>query len=209
MSPPLKYKTPQEDRQNRMTSIIDEVLGSEYWSLTIDHFSIEENLLERCTKINCIVKMHDNAFNIQEVGKGPIDALFNGLRNNFKKSFLSFEGISFSSFSIEGDIAPASEDMSSEVECMLVIASDTNFKPLVYRHKDTSINRAAVITVLKAVEYYINSERAMKKLKFWAEDAKRRNRGDLYEQNIMKMSLLLEGASYSGSFIDKADDIEA
>ena len=88
MSPPLKYKTPQEDRQNRMTSIIDEVLGSEYWRLTIDHFSIEENLLERYTKINCIVKMHDNVFNIQEVGKGPIDALFNGLRNNFKKSFL-------------------------------------------------------------------------------------------------------------------------
>ena len=188
--------------------IIDEALDGEYWHLTIDRFSIEEDLVEKCTKINCTVQMHDKTFNIQETGKGPIDALFNGLRNNFKKSYLSFESLSFDNFSIEGDVAPATGDMSSEVECMLVIASETNFKPLVYRHKDASINRAAITTVLKAVEYYINSERAMKKLKFWADDAKLRNRGDLYEQNVMKMSLLLEGASYSGSLVDTLDEFE-
>ena len=191
-----------------MISIVKEVLDDEYWHLVINRLLIEEDIIEKCTKIKCAVQIHKSVFSIEETGRGPIDALFNGLRNNLKKSYLSFEGLSLDSFSIEGDVAPLSADMSSEVECMLAIASDTNFKPLIYRHKDASINRAAVATVLNAVEYYINSERAMKKLKFWADDAKRRNRGDLYEDSTTKMSLLLEGASYSGSFVVTPDEYE-
>jgi hypothetical protein len=208
MSPPLKYKTPQEQRYKKMIAIVKEVLSDDYWKLSIDKLLIEEDLRERTTKIKCLVQLNEKTFAIEETGKGPIHALFNGLKNNFKKSYLSFKGLSFRDFSIEGDIDHSSRDMSSEVECILSIDSDSNHHPLIYRHKDTSINRAAIAVVLNAVEYYINSERAMKLLRNWAQDARKRNRGDLYEDSTLKMSLLLEGASYSESLLLGADTYE-
>ena len=87
--------------------------------------------------------------------------------------------------------------MSSEIECTLSIVGVNAREPLIYRCRDTSINRAAVCVVLSAVEYYINSERAMKKLKRWVKSAQKRSRGDLLEKSVLKMSKLLEGVSYT------------
>jgi len=208
MSPPLRYKTPQEQRHVEMVAIVREVLDDDYWQLSIDKLSIEENLREKTTKISCVVRMNEKDVSIEETGSGPIDALFNGLKNNFKKSYLSFHGLNFHGFSIEGDVDRNSLMMSSEVECVLTIASVNVHNNLIYRHRDASINRAAICVVLNAVEYYINSERAMKKLREWAADAQRRNRGDLFEQCVLKMSRLLEGASYTDTLVTLSDKHE-
>tara|TARA_Y100000310_G_scaffold284202_1_gene306837 strand:+ start:3527 stop:4162 length:636 start_codon:yes stop_codon:yes gene_type:complete len=196
MSPPLKYKTPQEQRCKEMASIVRGVLAGDYWDLGIDELSIEENLREKSTKIACLVHLNKENFTIEEVGRGPIDALFNGLKNNFKKSYLSFHGLNFYEFSISGDVGDSSLNMASEVECTLSITSVNIHKPLIYRCRDASINRAAVCVVLAAVEYYINSERAMKILRECVKDAQERGRGDLLEESVLKMSKLLEGVSY-------------
>ena len=200
MSPPLKYKTPQEERHKEMISIVRDVLGEDYWEIIIEKLTIQENLLERYTEVACLIYMNDKSFSIKETGRGPIDALFNGLKNNFKESYLSFNGLNFCEFSIDGDVGN-SLNSASEVECTLAISSTNNHNPLIYRYKDASINRAAICVVLSAIEYYINSERAMKKLRRWAADAQRRNRADLFQQNVLKMSRLLEGASYTDTLV--------
>lgn len=197
MSPPLKYKTPEEEKQKEMMSIVRGVLAEDYWELSVDKLFIEEDLLERLTRVKCIVKLNEESLTIEEVGRGPIDALFNGLKDGFKESYLSLNGLAFYSFSIEGDVGDSSPDAATAVEAALSIASDSNYFPLIYRHKDASINRAAITAVLNAVEYYINSERAMKKLHARAADARERNRGDILNECILKMTPLLEGVSYS------------
>jgi len=196
MSPPLKYKTLQEEKHTEMVSVVKEVLAGDYWALNINNLSIEEDLCKKTTRISCQVHLNDESFVVEEVGRGPIDALFNGLKDNLKKSYLSFHGLNFYEFSISGDVGVPSSDMSSEVECTLSISSVNVQKPLIYRCRDASINRAAICVVLNAVEYYVNSERAMRKLKKWAKDAQNRNRADLLQKNVLKMSKLLEGVSY-------------
>ena len=200
MSPFLKYRTPQEQRHVEMAAIVKDVLEDDYWKITIDSLSIQEDLRDKTTKVSCIVNLNQETFTIEETGHGPIDALFNGLKNSFKNLYLSFRGLNICGFAIEGDIDP-NLNMSSEVECVLSISSDNNFKPQIYRQRDASINRAAICVVLSAVEYYINSERAIKILRKWAADAQKRNRGDLFEQCVMKMSKLIEGASYTDTLV--------
>ena len=208
MSPPLKYETLQEQKHKEMVLVVKEVLAGDYWDLSIDELSIEENLLKKFTKVACLVHLNDENFAIEETGRGPIDALFNGLKNNFKKSYLSFHGLNFYEFSISGDVGDSSLDMASEVECTLSITSVNVQKPLIYRCRDASINRAAICVVLSAIEYYINSERAMRKLKKWAKDARERNRGDLLEESVLKMSKLLEGVSYEAALATISDEEE-
>ena len=188
-----------------MVAIVKEVLDEDYWEIKIDNLRIEEDLCTKSTKVSCIINLNDKAIQIEESGHGPIDALFNGLKNSFKKSYLSFRGLSICGFSIEGDI-DRKLNMSSEVECTLTISSDSNFRPQIYRYRDASINRAAICVVLNAVEYYINSERAMKILRSWAADAQKRNRGDLFDQSVMKMSKLIEGASYTDTLVTLSEN---
>ena len=197
MSPPLKYKTPEEEKQKEMMSIVRDVLAEDYWELSIDKLFIEEDLLERLTKVRCIAKLNKKSFTIEKVGRGLVDALFNGLKDSFKAPYLSLSGLTFYSFSIEGDVGDPSPDPSTAVEAALSVAGDSNYFPLIYRHKDASINRATTTAVLNAIEYYINSERAMKKLYARANDARERNRDDILNECILKMTPLLEGVSYS------------
>lgn len=196
MPPSLTRRTPQEEKQAIMNKIAKEVLGDKYLNVTIRRLDIKEDFKSNLTKVSCTVMLGKKPFRIQEEGKGPIDALFKGFVNKFKGEYISLESLYFDSFSIKGDAQNNIIESSAIAEAVLVIAGNRTNKVLTFRDRATSINKAAINVVLKAFEHYINSERAIKILSKCAKDAKRRNRGDLYDHFIEQMAVLVESVSY-------------
>jgi hypothetical protein len=58
---------------------------------------------------------------------------------------------------------------------------------------------ASVDVVCKTIEFFVNSERAVLRLKQLIKDASERNRGDLYNQYTLKLSELVFNTSYEKS----------
>ena len=94
--------------------------------------------------------------------------------------------------------------LSAAVETLFVVRNDHG-EDLVFRNKSTSVNRASVKSVLKAVEFFVNMERAVKLLHTAIKDAKERNRGDLVTAYTMKLSELVHTTSYT-DVLDKGEN---
>ena len=65
-----------------------------------------------------------------------------------------------------------------------------------FRHVGKSFVAASVIALTKAIEFYINSEKAFKKLKFLISDAEKRNRSDIKQGYVSKISAIVKVTSY-------------
>ena len=202
MPPSLTRKTPQEEKQATMNKVAREVLGNKYLNVAVRRLDIKEDFKNNLTKISCTVTLGKKPHRIQEEGKGPIDALFKGFVNKFKSEYPSLKNLCFDGFSIKGDVENNIIKPSAMAEAVLIIAGNRTGNALTFRDRATSINKAAINVVLKAFEHYINSERAIKILSKCVKDAKRRNRGDLYDRFIKQMAILVEGVSYE-KILDK------
>ena len=58
------------------------------------------------------------------------------------------------------------------------------------------MNKAAINVVLQAVEHFINSEKAVVRLRDYVKDASKRNRGDLVDRYVRQLSELVKNTSY-------------
>jgi len=179
-----------------MNKIAREVLDSKYLNVAVRSLDIKEDFKNNLTKISCTVTLGKKPYRIQEEGKGPIDALFKGFVNKFKSEYSSLKNLCFDGFSIKGDVENNIIKPSAMAEAVLIITGNRVSNVLTFRDRATSINKAAINVVLKAFEHYINSERAIKILSKCVKDAKKRNRGDLYDRFIKQMAILVEGVSY-------------
>ena len=72
-------------------------------------------------------------------------------------------------------------------------------KLIPFRSRDHSMITACVGVVCETVEFFVNSERAVHRFKYLIDNARQRNRGDLYEQYTYLLSSLVCNTSYEES----------
>ena len=183
--------------------IAREVLESKYVSLQMEgNFQIEEDLGNDSTKIHCVVAItgsqDKNTMIIEGEGKGPIDAFFKSLRKELAREYTSLNTFRFREFSAVAELNKRytkTSGSSAAVEIAFVVQNGRG-EDLIFRDKSTSVNKASVKSVLKAVEYFVNMEKAVKLLHSAIKDAKERNRGDLVGAYTLKLAELVSTTSY-------------
>jgi hypothetical protein len=194
--------TPGEPRLKLYEKIAREVLEDKYLSLQMSgNFKIEENLQDEITKIHCVIEatgsQDRNIMVIEGKGEGPIDAFFKSIKKELSGEYESLKTFRFKEFGAVTEINNGTRKLglSAAVETLFVVQNDRG-EDLVFRNKSTSVNRASVKSVLKAVEYFVNMEKAVKLLHAAIENASERNRGDLVVAYTLKLSELVHTTSY-------------
>tara|TARA_Y100000034_G_C6895103_1_gene412512 strand:+ start:159 stop:755 length:597 start_codon:yes stop_codon:yes gene_type:complete len=183
--------------------IARELLEDKYVSLRMQgHFKIEEDLENDITKIHCAVAMtgsqDKNTMIIEGKGKGPVDAFFKSIRKELSSEYTSLNTFRFKEFSAYAELNERNTRASSSsatVEIAFVVQNGRG-EDLIFRDKSTSMNKSSVKSVLKAVEYFVNIEKAVRLLHAAIKDAKERNRGDLVGVYTLKLAELVNTTSY-------------
>tara|TARA_Y100000310_G_C20651056_1_gene799480 strand:+ start:757 stop:1401 length:645 start_codon:yes stop_codon:yes gene_type:complete len=203
----MKLRTTEnEKRQIESQKIAKEVLSGDYTVLNISEpFSIKEKIKENKTEVSCKIELKNSdgssIINVKATGNGPIDALFTNLKKKLSKEYCSLNLIRFSEFGVSADIQKRpnyllnSSGSNAEVEVILIVQNDRG-EDLIFRDHSTSINKAAVNVVLKTVEYFINSEKAVLLLHKNIVGADDRNRGDLTIGYTCQLAELVKNVSY-------------
>ena len=195
--------TPGEMRRPLYEKLAREILADRYVNLHLQgNFKIEEDLRSDTTKISCVIEatgsQNKSTMIIEGKGKGPIDAFFKSIKKELSNEYTSLSTFRFKEFNAVAELNKRNtktSGSSAAVEALFIVQNDRG-EDLIFRDKSTSINKASVKSVLKAVEYFVNMEKAVKLLHAAVEDATKRNRGDLVNIYTLKLAELVRTTSY-------------
>jgi len=196
-------KTVEEAKRKELYQIIHDVLGQKYINLKFTKISIKEDYedcddsessicgtIEECQDKSCEeVSLHCS-------GNGIVDAIFSGMLDHYSEDYPSIRNISFEDFEVRPNFSNKSRSGSdAEVQVIIRLSNSSN-RIMTFRHVGKSFVASSVIALTKAMEFYINSEQAFKKLKFLISDAEKRNRSDIRQGYISKISAIVKVTSY-------------
>ena len=190
---------PQEVLQNECHSIVREVLGDSYINVSIRHFSLTEDDLEKITCVNCEIVFSDGRReDICGSGHGMVDALFNSIIQKYSDKYISLNQVVFDDFTMRVDFKSAgARSTDSPVEIKLALKANTRQQQNIYFSATSrSMVIASVSVIRDAFEYFVNAESAVLLLKENINDAALRNRRDLHERYVSQLSRLVRIISY-------------
>ena len=188
------------EKQKKMISLMKEILQEEYLHLTVNAYTLREDLNAGTVDIEC--GLSDQAgtnFEVAGDGVGVIDALFSGLKQRMADDYPSLNSIRFSEFSIQGLISSDdSPDAATKAEAVAKVGIlNSENKEFEFEAKAPSVSRAGIQATICAAEYFVNSERTYVKLHEILEHYRSEGRTDLVEKYTDLMSKVVENTSYS------------
>lgn len=186
-------------RPHANLELIRRVLGSDYLELTIEKMTLEENVEDNTSSVT--LRLADTQGNSQDVvghGVGLIDALFAALLERYAVEYQSLKSIELASFSVTAKLdtkkAKAGVDAVGEVSLDVRNSEGTMFS---FSDASRSITASAARSVLAAVEYFVNAERAFVTLYRSRQDAKERHRDDLVTRYTAELAEVVKSTSYA------------
>jgi len=204
-------QTPEDVRREINKEIVQKVLTEKRLQFSIDRLVVEELMIEKKTGVECKLSVKNLegksiAYDIKGVGRGLLDALFNALVAKLVDDCHSLSNLRLEEFQIfvdENDLKELRRQgkgrgTDAHVEVALTINNGCG-KLIPFRSRSRSMIAASVDVVSKTIEFFVNSERAVLRLKWLIEDSCSRNRGDLTEQYTHMLSSLVYNTSYEKS----------
>jgi hypothetical protein len=166
-------------------------------------------VVEKKTGVECKLSVKNLegesiAYDIRGDGRGLLDALFNALIAKLVDDCHSLSNLRLEEFQISVDeedlkkLRRQGRGTDARVEVTLIINNGCG-KLIPFRSRSRSMIAASVDVVSKTIEFFVNSERAVLRLKWLIEDSRSRNRGDLTERYIHMLSSLVCNTSYEKS----------
>lgn len=187
-------------KQERLLQLCKDILRDDYVVLEIVRYEIREDLQTGESGVTCVVrdKTAGGEYTIQGSGVGGIDAFFHGLKDHFAREHLSLKTISISDFRAKARMESKRQPDGADAPAEVTVEIENSYGKR-FRFDDTSrsVLRSAVAATLEAVEYFVNSERAIIQLHQSIEQARREGRADTIAQATGFMSDLVENTSYT------------
>ena len=185
--------------QEKMRSLMEEILQEDYVHLDVEAYRIEERFDEEKCRIVCQMTTVDaETVEVTGTGVGTIDALFAALRSHLAEDYPSLKSIKFSQFSIQGLMSSDNGEASTKAEAKATVGIvNSEGREFVFEAKVPSVSRAGVQATVRAAEYFVNSERTYVKLHEILEHYRNEGRTDLVEKYTDLMSQVVQNTSYS------------
>jgi len=201
--------TPEDVKRELNEEIVQEVLTEKRLQFSIEDLVIKEAMANEVTSIECELLVENIegeaiTYNIKGTGKGLLDALFNALITKLVDDCHSLSNLRLEEFQVcvdEKDLRKLRRQgrgTDAHVEISLIINNGCG-KLIPFRSRHRSIIAASVDVVIRTVEFFVNSERAVLRLKGLIENASSRGRADLAEQYMLMLSSLVCNTSYEES----------
>lgn len=186
--------------QAEAIKLMQQVLQERYANLDVQRVLIEEDVIESLTSVTCEVASGDEEGGTIIAGKGVgvVDAFFQGFVSRFAGEYPSLKTIQFASFHLDAKLDTRSDFAGSDAQGVVTIeVLNSEKRRFAFSHASRSVITSSIITVLRALEYFVNSERAYVNLYEAVKDAAQRNREDLVRNYTAQMAVLVRNTSYS------------
>ncbi len=180
--------------------VISQVLDGTELKLQIDALSMEENFKTGEMVLRCDVHDLRNGEKVAVNGRGVglVDAFVKGMLESFGSTYLSLRDINFTDFTVRGKHEPNKEGRGSEAVAEATVrAANGPGQGVLFNSTSPSITRASLTTVLRGIEFFMNSERAFVSLHKARQRARQDKRPDSEQRYTQQLSILVQLNDYT------------
>ncbi len=191
---------PTQYEQEEMLERMRDILGEDFMVLKAVAYHLEEDFDTgqahiRCKLIN--ISNDNEVMNVEGSGSGLVDACFHGLLARFAEHHPSLRSISFKDFEVKGLMSTGNEDKANaEAQVELTVLSSEQIE-FPFQAQSRSIGRASVDTTVKAVSYFVNSERAFIRIYNHLQHYRKANRPELVTKYQLLLGQMVQNTSYT------------
>lgn len=185
-------------RRTATEALIKQVLGDEYTLLDIVHYQLSEEIGDPGgTAVSIRLRHAGGDIDIAGKGSGFIEAACQGLIAHYTQEYQSLRTIQFTGFEVTGKM-DTGQNQGLDAEALVTLTvQNSEGHSFVFMAEGRSTVACALEAVVSAVEFFVNSERAFRRVHRALVDARARNRGDLIQSYTAKLSELVKTTSYS------------
>ena len=209
----MRERTSEDIQRLENTELIKSILGDDFLSFKYGELQVSEHRAHTVAKCGLDVFSGDGLYDHKQIsaeGHGLVDTLFNAMLIEYAQDCVSTAVLKVHEFYIfvdKEDLQRRKREGLSGADalvqvCLVIDNGDNGLIP--FRESSRSVINAMASVVFSAMEFFINSERAVHKLRECIEDARKRNRSDLVELYTFKMVELVKNASYVESLREDA-----
>ena len=182
---------------NEHEQLIKRVLGSNFLQLSLVKLNIEEDGSAGAS-VKVTVKEGDAPVEAEGRGVGVVDALYSAMLSRYAREYQSLKSIELAGFSVAADMeskkAQAGVDAVGRVTLDVTNSEGRHFT---FTDASRSVVSSTARSVIAAVEYFVNAERAFLTLHNARRDAIARGREDLVARYTAEMAEVVEATSYA------------
>lgn len=195
-------KTPQQFRRDNVKKLHEKVLQENKLTFVPLSISTHESIEDDFTTV-------DLSFSEESLGSkklvqlrgvksnGFVDGLFLGLYNNYVQNYSSLSKLKLVDLMVN-PIMKASTKRGSDAKTSVIFRVEVDGHGLSeFQHESRSMIYSSFVSALEVFQFYINCERAFKKIKLVIDDAQARNRGDIIQGCLTDLSMLTEVNTYA------------
>jgi hypothetical protein len=194
-------RTPEQFRRAGVRSLLEDILPGERMILSPKSIDIGESIDEKLTSVSFSFLQEQSDFKklVQVKGTGSsgfVDGLFLGLYSNYVDEYNSLRKLKLVDLMVN-PIMRTSASMGSDAQARVTFRLEVEGHGVSeFQHQSRSVIHSSFIAALGAFQFYMNCERAFRKMQGLAADATARNRGDILQDCMNKLSKLTEVNTY-------------
>lgn len=181
---------------NSHDQLIRRVLGTNFLELSLVKLLVEEEGTGASVKV--IVNEGEQPVEVEGKGVGVVDALYSAMLGRYAREYQSLKTIELAAFSVAADMeskkAQAGADAVGRVTLDVTNSEGRHFT---FTDASRSVVSSTARSVIEAVQYFVNAERAFITLYNARRDALARGREDLVARYTREMAEVVEATSYA------------
>ncbi|MCP4449522.1 MAG: hypothetical protein GY811_29940 [Myxococcales bacterium] len=185
-------------RHQENLELIKRVLDKNYVELHLATLSVEENADETKTTVALGLSDGEQTLQLRGSGVGLVDAVFHALVERYGAEYPSLRSIELADFQVVAKLDTKNGKTGVDsVGTVRLEVHNSEGRSFEFSDESRSVSRSAARTVVAAVEYFVNAERAFITLHQARLDAKERKRVDLVTRYTRELAEVVESTSFT------------
>ena len=195
-------RTTEDLRRQDIKELFNKVLREEKVKISPISISIREQLEQKHTIVDFAFEVNQSptptVYSFDNIrGQGFVDAIFTATHNHFIEDYDSLSNLSLLELIVKPIFSMSEKDSKSDAKTDVIVrVQNKDHGVSEFSYRSSSIVNASFRVILEMFQFYVNCDKAFRKLKFFLKDAQSRNRGDTAQEIITDLSKLTTVNTY-------------
>lgn len=196
-------KTPQEFRRENLKELFEKTLRARQTKLEPFGISVKESMDDDFTVVDLAINESVDGLQqrreiVETKAKGFVDGIFKACHKQYVTDRESLKNIELIDYRVKPKFSNSNKTMGSDAETEVTLMVEVKDHGVAeFSCNSRSILYSSFAATLEAFQFYINCDKAFKKIKLVLEDAQARNRGDIAQLCMSELAMLTGVNTYA------------
>lgn len=195
-------KTPQQIKRQNVRELFERVLQSQALEISPHDISVKESWSSDFTCVELAINETIGGVRTcreitEDKAKGFVDGIFKACHSQYVSKNPSLRNIRLVDYQVKPEFVQPKNSMGADAKTTVSLTMEVRARPAAeFKYTSRSILYSSLAATLEAFQFYINCDKAFKKIRLIMSEAESRNRADIVQKCLSDLHFLTTVNSY-------------